>query len=97
MEWVTMRHPRIADEATASREAFDRLYQPKGWEEVTAEEQLVLEGSEGQPEQGETLEDLTKDALVALADRRGVDVDSSDRKAEIVEALRASTTTEQGG
>jgi len=51
-----------------------------------ASDDIVTEdGSENSPD----LDGMTKDQLIAEAERRGVEVRSSDTKAEIVAALRA--------
>jgi hypothetical protein len=47
-------------------------------------------GDDDDGEGGQSLDDMTKDELLAEAKRRDVDVDSGARKAEILKALKAA-------
>lgn len=103
---IEMRHPNIEGTATATRDAFRRVWAPRGWQEVSPEESAALRASGGEALQ---LSDVNKDALVTFAARSGVDVDPSARKDKIVAALRkqfgiaepssgqSAQSTEQGG
>jgi hypothetical protein len=66
---ILMTHPKIAKPGRASREAFDTVYQFKGW---------VLVDSDS----------MTRDELVSLSAKLGVDVPDSWTKALIVENLK---------
>lgn len=46
---------------------------------------------------GESLDEMTKDELLAEAERRGVDVSSSMLKADVLAALKAAEDTDQSG
>lgn len=106
---IEMRHPNIEGTATATRDAFRRVWAPRGWQEVSPEESVALRASGGEALQ---LSDVNKDALATFAARSGVDVDPSARKDKIVAALRkefgipaeqsassgqSAQSTEQGG
>jgi hypothetical protein len=86
---VNIRNPADGSIGTCDEAAWNALWKPKGWQQVSDEEVAVLNVI-GQLVDGpaRALDDYTKDELASAAERAGIEVKARDSKDKILDRLR---------
>ena len=78
MAWITITHPETGGTHTCTEEAFDLVWEEKGWKRVDSRDELSKK---------------TVAQLTDLASQLGIDTGSSTKKADIVDALLTGMTS----
>jgi hypothetical protein len=89
---VTMKHPDLEGTATATRQAFETVWEPKGWVETDPATALVAEAT---GHETKSLGSLSREELDAVAIQAGLDPSGLSTKGEVVALIESTLNKEQ--
>lgn len=88
-EFIQMTHPDVSAPAEASRQAFDEVWAPRGWEELGAKAP-VDDADNPPPPDDPDLGSLRKDELIEVARSHALEPDAHATKAELIELIQST-------
>jgi hypothetical protein len=86
---MNIRNPADGSIGTCDEDAWNALWKPKGWKQVSDDEVTVLNVIDQYVEgPSRALDDYSKDELASAAERAGIEVKARDSKDKILDRLR---------
>lgn len=90
-DWITIRHPDIADTAQVTEQSYRQVWKPRGWQEADPAAEAASEIL------GRPVDDITslpKADVETVAEQLGADTSGNPTKADLLDSIAATQAVE---